>query len=229
MKKCGKCLDIKEELEFSENKKKKDGLASICKTCHSQYRKEHYLKNKDKVIIQVNEYRTNNPDIYLKISKNRINSFSKKAGRTIEVKCIKCDNILYQSKNEILINKSAYCSKECKSIDCKSNYHFYLKSIEKRVIKSNMDFDLDEFFLQDLLENKQYNKCKVTNISIKLKSKGDITSLHETASLDRINSNKGYTKDNVQWVCLGVNYMKLDYSNNELHYLLKLIKENYIG
>jgi hypothetical protein len=45
--------------------------------------------------------------------------------------------------------------------------------------------------------------------------------------LDRIDSKKGYTKDNVQWLALGINYMKLDFEESELHRILKLVKENY--
>lgn len=53
--------------------------------------------------------------------------------------------------------------------------------------------------------------------------------LHGSASLDMIDSSRGYTEDNVQWVCLGINYMKLNYSDEDLHLLLGMIKEKYVG
>ena len=74
-KKCSKCLEIKSLNEFNKNKSKKFGVASVCKICHSNYRKEHYIKNKTKVIEQVNEYRVKNPD---KVTKYTMNAFSKK-------------------------------------------------------------------------------------------------------------------------------------------------------
>lgn len=37
----------------------------------------------------------------------------------------------------------------------------------------------------------------------------------KTASLDRIDSLKGYTLDNVQWIHKDLNYMKCDYEENE--------------
>ena len=228
-KKCIKCLEVKSLIEFNKNKTKKSGVASLCKLCHSEYRREHYIKNKDKVIEQVNEYRVNNPDKVTLIRKKvKMNSFSKKAGRTIAVKCDKCDNLLYQTTKDVLSGKTGYCSLECKKLDYKSDYHHYLKGVEKRATKINKEFDLDEYFLKDLLENKQTNKCNISNIDINIYPSKSNKSISNTASLDRIDSKKGYTRDNVQWVCLGINYMKLDFSNDELHKLLKLIKENYV-
>ena len=67
----------------------------------------------------------------------------------------------------------------------------------------------------------------ITNLPIKVKGVNEMITLYDTASLYRIDSTKGYLKNNVRWVILGVNYMKLNYSDSELHKTLKLIKENY--
>ena len=203
---------------FSKRKGSKDGLRGTCKKCHSEYRREHYLKNKDKVLKQVNDYRINNPDKY--------SDKNKKAGRTHEMKCIKCDEIVYVTKKDKLIGKSRYCSRTCKDKDKKSDYYLYLNSVKKRAIKRKFDFDLDEKFLIDLL-NSQNFKCAITNNVISVKNKDMKKTLYDTASLDRKDNSKGYTKDNVQWVMLGINYMKLNYTDEELHKTLKLIKENY--
>ena len=42
------------------------------------------------------------------------------------------------------------------------------------------------------------------------KSKADLKL--QTASLDRIDSTKGYSKDNIQWVHKDINCMKMDFS-----------------
>lgn len=224
LKKCIKCLEDKELSNFSKCKAKKFGVSNVCKVCHSEYRREHYLKNKDKVLEQVNEYRINNPD---KVIKAKLNYFSKKAGRTIEVKCRKCDNFGFQNKKDFTEGKKIYCSKECRHLDEKSGYHYYLNGIKKRALKTNKEFNLDEDFIKDLLEVKQEYKCNITNISIRLFNRNDEKSLAHSASLDRIDSKFGYIKGNVQWVSLGINYMKMDYSNDELHEILSLVKENY--
>lgn len=53
MKICFNCKQEKEIHEFSKNSCKPDGLSSHCKSCHKVFRREHYLKNKEKIIQQV--------------------------------------------------------------------------------------------------------------------------------------------------------------------------------
>lgn len=45
MKLCTTCNTLKDEINFSKNSKKKCGLNSKCKLCHSKYLKLHYKKN----------------------------------------------------------------------------------------------------------------------------------------------------------------------------------------
>jgi hypothetical protein len=47
-----------------------------------------------------------------------------------------------------------------------------------------------------------------------------------TASLDRINSEKGYETDNVRWVHKSINHLKSDLDDNVLIYLCHLITKN---
>ena len=53
VKTCYKCKQSKELTEFSKNSSKKDGVSSQCKMCHKQLRRNHYLKNKEKILSQV--------------------------------------------------------------------------------------------------------------------------------------------------------------------------------
>lgn len=46
--------------------------------------------------------------------------------------------------------------------------------------------------------------------------------------MDRIDSNVGYTKENVQWVHKRINIMKQNLQEDEFLYLCKLIVENNI-
>lgn len=70
---------------------------------------------------------------------------------------------------------------------------------------------------------KQDRKCALSGIELFF-GKRNID--NTTASLDRIDSSKGYTIDNVQWVHKDVNYMKRIYSNEYFINFCKLIANN---
>lgn len=217
--KCGKCGNIKDIEMFSKNSKKKLGVNNTCKSCHSIYRKENYNLNKEKVINQVKAYKIANPEKYA--------IRNKKAGRTIESRCRVCHSIVYITKKDLRESKTRFCSEACKTSTYKTAYHYQLYSFKRRAEIRELDFDLDEEYIKNLFEDEQKNKCAVTGVPIKIKNKNEETLLYSTASLDRIDSSKGYVKGNVQWVLLGINYMKMDASNLELIKTLDLIIKYY--
>ncbi len=222
-KTCCLCKKEKNMDDFSKSVSRPDGHNNTCKECHSIYRKNHYEKNKEKIRKQVDEYRNKNPEKYNRKFLNR--KINKKGGRTIPIKCCNpnCNEIIYVTKKTIAENISRFCSLPCKNFK-RDKFTNYLNDLRKRAIKKNMEFNIDRDFIKNLLENKQNNKCAITNISIKF---SDTTKIYKTPSLDRIKNKLGYTKDNVQWVVLGVNYMKMYFSNDDLKKTLKLIVENY--
>ena len=70
MKICNKCKIEKPFNEFSKSKRLKDGLQKECINCVNKYNKEYYLKNKDKIKINVLNYSKEN---YKKITeKNKV-------------------------------------------------------------------------------------------------------------------------------------------------------------
>lgn len=86
------------------------------------------------------------------------------------------------------------------------------------------EFKITVEFLWDLFL-KQDRKCAITNIPINFNTNfGKI--FDGSASLDRIDSNKGYTKDNVQWVHKTINMMKNKLSMNEFTEWCKLVAKN---
>lgn len=87
-----------------------------------------------------------------------------------------------------------------------------------------------EISMEDALNlfYSQNGKCAISGVEILLtKSYGNGS--EQTASLDRIDSSKGYTKDNIQWVHKRVNIMKMDMTDKEFIHWCKLIYLNDIN
>lgn len=68
---------------------------------------------------------------------------------------------------------------------------------------------------------KQKRKCALSGIPIIISN-----SSNNTASIDRIDSSKGYIKGNVQWVHKHVNFMKRTYSQEYFLSMCKMIAKN---
>ena len=102
----------------------------------------------------------------------------------------------------------------------------YICTLKIRAKRLNYDFNLDGDFLWELFL-KQNRRCALSGMEIGFPKAWGIKSKTEiTASLDRINSNMGYTKGNVQWVHKTINTMKMNMSDNEFIKLCKLVAKN---
>lgn len=84
--------------------------------------------------------------------------------------------------------------------------------------------------LQDLktLWESQNGICPYTRIKMDLPSgsKPDKEGLPARASLDRIDSSKGYVRGNVEFVCLSVNYAKNGFSKEQMQDFIRQIRNN---
>jgi hypothetical protein len=68
---------------------------------------------------------------------------------------------------------------------------------------------------------KQNKKCNLSGLDLVISNNNNLN----TASVDRIDSSKGYEEDNVQWVHKHVNFMKRTYSNEYFIQICKHIAE----
>lgn len=93
----------------------------------------------------------------------------------------------------------------------------YWSSIKSGAIKRKLKFDLN---IEDVwnLYIKQNKKCSLTGLDISFKKDS-----RYKASIDRIDSSKGYIINNIQIVYFKVNIMKQDLSDVEFVNLCKLI------
>jgi len=109
-------------------------------------------------------------------------------------------NKLSQHPNHQLGSKSLYW----KGYGEISGYKF--RKIKDAALSRNLEFNITIEQIWNLFL-KQDRVCILSGIPIEFGTKGGQLG---TASLDRIDSKKGYTIDNVQWVHKHINTMKMD-------------------
>lgn len=152
-----------------------------------------------------------------------------KHGQTSLWKCVcDCGKECTLTGRKLNLKKSCGCmvhdpSKRWTGIyDISGKYLYTLKSNAKyRKIK----FSLKKEYLWKLYI-EQNKKCKLSGINIKFVRNYVDNGENQTASLDRIDSSKGYIEGNVQWVHKVVNRMKWKISEKEFINWCKLIS-NY--
>lgn len=92
----------------------------------------------------------------------------------------------------------------------------YWKRIERKARERGLELNISVDYIWNLYE-KQNGKCALSGMDIKLdrthRTNSKIQS-QNTASLDRIDSTKGYIEGNVQWVYFDLNFMKWNTDNN---------------
>lgn len=86
----------------------------------------------------------------------------------------------------------------------------YFNQIRRGAGVRDLEFTITKEYAWDLFE-KQGRKCALTGIDILLvKNHRRKGRANQTASIDRIDSSKGYTPDNIQWVHKDLQPMKWD-------------------
>lgn len=204
--------------------KVKGGKNIKCETCN----KEFYVTPSR---LQKNKHHTCSKSCLGKL-------FSKLHSRKIETKCIICDEAVFYKKSHFkevaYPTCSRFCAAKSKSLRMKGKDNprsLKLTTIERlfwnktktyayRAEAKNIDFDLDHKFLEELFD-KQKGKCYYSNYPMQLKG----SKVFNTASLDRINSSKGYTKDNVVFCLNSINMLK---SNHDLKEIKKVFRSIYM-
>ncbi len=179
-----------------------------------------------------------------KIISSEIRQITTKTGRTyrkrvVTVECPSCkkiyEKIHYHDRTTECVVCSTYkmsqrnIGKGCKTIgEFNGGYYtMYKRNAEKR----GLEFSVSQQYLWDLFL-EQDKLCKISGLPINLKSKHiknkQATGTHLdrsliTASIDRIDSSKGYIKGNIQWVHKVINIMKGNLSDNDFVYFCRQI------
>ena len=104
-----------------------------------------------------------------------------------------------------------------------SSFRTLLKSCRTRTNKSGQlkgDFNLDLPYLKELWE-KQNGKCAITKVDLKLESSYN---KNYQASLDRIDSSKGYVKDNVRYISVSANWLKNNLDDTHVNEFIQICR-----
>lgn len=126
-----------------------------------------------------------------------------------QTKCRTCYKNYIYKRNSTLLN----------------SFKNIIRTIKKQEKRLKNGFNIDIDFLMTLWEN-QKGTCALSGINMTyLKGKG--SHYYSNVSIDRIDSNKGYTKDNVWLVCIWANTAKSNLIFNHFKEMIK-ITNNYL-
>lgn len=110
---------------------------------------------------------------------------------------------------------SCGCLKDAIGFEFGDIPHGYWQRIENSALRRKIEFKITPNYAWEIWQ-KQNGKCRFTNESLIFHRTGtDAYTKQTTASLDRIDSSKGYIEGNVQWVHKTINFMKLSMSDQE--------------
>jgi hypothetical protein len=146
-------------------------------------------------------------------------------------KC-KCD-----CGNEVEILSKYLHSRETKSCGCiaKGNAHnrtgfeyingSFFYHIKQNAKSKGIPFEISAKDIFDLFESQQ-GLCALSGIKLIIVDNYRDDSIKQTASIDRIDSSKGYVLGNIQWVHKVINIMKNRYSTNEFILLCRAVSNH---
>lgn len=100
----------------------------------------------------------------------------------------------------------------------------YFDSLKHGALRRNINFEItiDDLWYQF---EKQNGRCSLSGLDLKFPMFGE-KATKQTASLDRIDSDLGYIKTNIQWLHKDVNKMKWELSQERFLELCKTIINN---
>ncbi len=96
----------------------------------------------------------------------------------------------------------------------------FLYSVKAHAKQRHIPFNISIKYMWEIFL-KQNRKCALSNLELTFQSHA--RDRNGTASLDRINNDKGYVKGNIQWLHKDINQMKMDFTEKQLMEYCKLI------
>lgn len=104
-----------------------------------------------------------------------------------------------------------------------SGAYWYKLSYGAKIRKKEFTITIENAWNLFLCQNR---RCKLSGVELTFTHSYIKDFKNQTASLDRIDSSKGYTEDNVQWIHKDIQTMKMDQSDEKFIYWSKLVAKN---
>lgn len=167
--------------------------------------------------------------------------------RQTECTCDFCGVIFLKAQSElkrnIILGRKNFCSRSCSAKglqnfgdkrntkppqhgrlkDEYSNFREHMRRIRNR----NKEYNVTVEYLKFVWDS-QNGLCPYTGIKLSLRDySGKNIDPMFLASIDRIDSNKGYIVGNIQWVSTPINYLKNNLTHNQVIDMCKKIQEFY--
>lgn len=101
----------------------------------------------------------------------------------------------------------------------------YWGGLKKSAKERGFEFSINIKYAWDVFI-AQEEKCALSGVPIGFNKQSQLFKSLQTASLDRIDSSKGYIEGNIQWLHKTVNRMKWDLSEDDFIYFCRKITEN---
>ena len=207
MKECYKCKLKKELQYFGKDKSKKDGLLIYCKQCSLSKHRRWRAKNKEKTLTYAKNYRErnkSNPE-YKKKKTAHDKAYREKNREKIKLQQL-------ETRSERLAKRR----KRNRDLRVRHPEIFLIESSKARAKKKNLEHTLTT---KDI---KIPDTCPVLGIPIVV---GSGRPHYNSPSLDRIDSKKGYIKENIIVVSWRANDLKRDATIEEMKKLYYFYKD----
>lgn len=155
---------------------------------------------------------------------------------TTRWKCVcDCGKIISPRAEKLLNKTTRSCGAKCKLRTFGQNHHSYkgykeitrsfFHHIEDSAKRREIEFSVSIEYLQEIWE-KQNRKCAISGLALIMETRQRLK-IKATASLDRIDSSKGYIEGNVWWVHKHVNIAKNSFPLSEFIEMCNNITDYY--
>lgn len=137
---------------------------------------------------------------------------------------LSCSSSYNNKNNPLMINNIKKLNTYPKTIkrNRKQSYRYFMANMLKR----GLEIGVDTEYLESLW-NEQDGKCALSGLDMEVRTRTlRPHNNYLVASLDRIDSSKGYVVGNVQFVCYALNLAKQSGSDSDFRDFLTLLKKS---